>query len=307
VAEGSGADAEQLVAKSSLAADRADENGHRWMLHNDQLTGEADRALVLLADIDAALADGHIHVVYQPKWSLKEGRISGAEALVRWRHPILGPIAPDQFIPVLEQNGHLQAMTLFVVDACIAERARWVAAGLDMGVAVNVSAALLDDMAFVAALVGRVRACGDDARALTFEVTESATVASTKTAIGTLTALRSLGARISIDDYGTGQSTLSYIRSFPADEIKIDKSFVTRILDSNSDQILVRSTIELAHDLGFAVVAEGVEDGECLSRLADYNCDVAQGWHIGKPMSSAELVALVQGADHQPQVDARAA
>jgi diguanylate cyclase len=307
IAQGAGKDADQLVAQACLAGDRADENGHRWMLHNDQLTGDADRALVLLADIDTALSEGDIHVVYQPKWSLQAGRICGAEALVRWRHPILGPIAPDQFIPVLEQNGHLQALTLFVVDSCIAERERWAALGHDLGVAVNVSAALLDDMSFVPELVSRVRACGEGARALTFEVTESATIASTRTAIGTLTTLRSLGARISIDDYGTGQSTLSYIRSFPADEIKIDKSFVTRILDNSSDQILVRSTIELAHDLGFVVVAEGVEDGDCLIRLAAYNCDIAQGWHIGKPMPADDLLALIDNRDDRKRETSQAA
>ena len=293
ISDGAGSDIDRLVAQAGLAAAQAELGGHRWILHSDRLANDADRSLMLVADVDGAIARGELYVLFQPKWDVAAERISGAEALVRWRHPLLGPISPDDFIPLLEQNNRMLDLTLFVVDRCMTQMHAWEQAGFDLGVAVNISASLLDDRAFVAALVTRLNTLGDRAPMLTLEVTESATIASTASAVGALSELRGLGARISIDDYGTGQSTLSYLKSFPADEIKIDKSFVTRMLETNNDQILVRSTIELAHELGFTVVAEGVESADCLAELARCGCDTAQGWHIGKPMTADALIAFV--------------
>jgi diguanylate cyclase len=283
MSSGEGRDAAQLVAEASLAAHQAATANQRWTLHSDQHASDADRSLILLSGVDDALANGEIHVLFQPKWLLGEGRVGGAEALVRWKHPLFGPVPPDQFIPLLEDNGHIEELTLFVVDACIAQLSGWRAMDQDINLAVNISAVLLDKAGFVDQLAARITDQKGLAESLTFEVTESATLTGAASAIASLTRLRALGVRISIDDYGTGQSTLTYLKSFPADEIKIDKSFVTRMGDSKSDQILVRSTIELAHELGFKVVAEGVEDGDCLKMLAQYGCDVAQGWHIGRP------------------------
>lgn len=280
---GNGLNVSQLVAEAGLAAHQAAAANHRWSLHSDKLASDADRSLVLLSSVDDALANGDIHVVFQPKWLVAAARIGGAEALVRWKHPLFGPVPPDQFIPLLEDNGHIEELTLFVVDACIDRLGDWCKVNPDINLAVNISATLLDNAGFVEQLARRITAQAGIAASLTLEVTESATIASAKPAIAALTRLRALGVRISIDDYGTGQSTLTYLKSFPTDEIKIDKSFVTRMLDSVSDQILVRSTIELAHELGFKVVAEGVEDADCLKMLAHYGCDVAQGWHIGRP------------------------
>jgi diguanylate cyclase len=149
---------------------------------------------------------------------------------------------------------------------------------------------LLDDADFVEALDRRLRALGPLASSVTLEVTESATIGHTATAIAALVRFRNLEAKVSIDDYGTGHATLTYLKSFPADEIKIDKSFVTHLLDTSSDQILVRSTIELAHELGFKVVAEGVETNACLQKLGEYNCDIAQGWAIGRPVSAEDFI-----------------
>jgi diguanylate cyclase len=155
---------------------------------------------------------------------------------------------------------------------------------------------LLDDRDFITDLTNRLKTWGSLASFVTIELTESATIASTATAVAALTAFRSFGARVSIDDYGTGQATLAYLKSFPADEIKIDKSFVTKMLESNGDAIVVRSTIELAHQLGFSVVAEGVEDTACLARLGDYGCDVAQGWAIGKPVRAEDFYQIRKAA-----------
>jgi diguanylate cyclase len=285
ISAGAGNNTRQLVAEAELAARQAAAANLRWCLHSHQIASEADRSLILLSGVGEALTNGDIHVLFQPKWLVREGRIGGAEALVRWKHPQFGPVPPDQFIPLLEDNGHIAELTLFVVDRCIACLDDWPAEQPDINLAVNISAALFENMDFVDQLAARIAAKPSRAAALTLEVTESATMASTEPAIAALNRLRALGVRISIDDYGTGQSTLTYLKSFPADEIKIDKSFVTAMKSNLSDQILVRSTIELAHELGFKVVAEGVEDGECLDILASFGCDIAQGWHIGRPAS----------------------
>lgn len=294
VASGDASDLSRLVSRARLASERAAASGQRWMIHNSSLETETDRALLLMADIDAALASGDIWAAYQPKWSAQEQRIAGSEALVRWRHPVLGPIPPDEFIPLLEANDKLRELTLMMLSQCLDDLAGWTALGLDIGVAVNISAPLLDDPQFVEQIAERIIAAPVAGSKLTLEVTESATVSSAEAVIAALNRLRTLGLRVSIDDYGTGQSTLTYLKSFPADELKIDKSFISRMLESQGDQAMVRSTIALAHELGFKVVAEGVEDGECLEKLVEFGCDTMQGWHIGKPVPIADFIALAQ-------------
>ena len=300
IAHGVGKDISQLIKYASFSAVRAEEEGHVWNLHNSRVTDEAERAQVLLADLDEALTNGDIYVAFQPKWSFAKSNVCGSEALVRWRHAALGPVGPDQFIPVLETNQRLDKLTLFVFDQSIAEVKRWRKHGADIGVAVNLSAPLLSDAEFSTALLNRIRDADVPAHLITLEVTESATIKSEQATIDTLTAVRLLGAKVSIDDYGTGQSTLSYLKTFPADEIKIDQSFVTRMMESQSDRILVRSTIELAHELGLKVVAEGVEDAACLATLKTLNCDTAQGWHIGKPIVADEFFAAFVASDPVP-------
>ncbi len=294
VATGSGVQARDALAQAGLAARQALAKGARWVVHSEGAASQNDRALTLLADVDAALTRGDIYVRYQPKLAIAEDRICGGEALVRWTHPMFGNVPPDEFIPLLEAAGRAHALTFFVLDAAIVQRDVWLAAGLDLSIAVNLSAALLEDAAFVDAVLARLRALGPEAAHFTFEVTESATIARADTAIAALNAFRRHGARVSIDDYGTGNATLTYLKAFPADEIKIDKSFVTNLETSTSDQILVRSTIEMARELGFTVVAEGIEDEICLARLRDYGCAIGQGWVIGKPMAPEAFLDLAR-------------
>ncbi len=292
VSRGHGKDTEHLLARANIAARNAHAAGRRWGIESSTLSRDADRSITLTTDVERAIANDEIYVVYQAKWDIAQGRVIGAEALVRWHHPTLGPLSPDEFIPVLENNGQMRLLTLAVFDICTRQLDDWPS----MAISVNISAALLDDRAFVADLTMRLDRLGAVAQRITLELTESATIASTQDAVAALTAFRGFGARISIDDYGTGQATLAYLKSFPADEIKIDKSFVTSMLGSNSDAIVVRSTIELAHQLGFSVVAEGVEDAACLARLADYGCDIAQGWVIGKPVRAGDFIQIRKAA-----------
>jgi diguanylate cyclase len=297
----------QCLANARLAADAAAANGHRWGIHNDARLGEADRALQLLADLDEALANKDIHAVFQPKWNIAANRICGAEALVRWRHPVLGAVTPDEFIPLLEQRGRTSELTLHVLDISLAQLARWEERELDVGVAVNLSAPLLMDTVFMERLREAIRGSGPLAAKLTLEITESATLSGLDSALEAVRSLKDLGIALSIDDYGTGQSTLTYLKTFSASEIKIDKSFITNMLSSRNDQILVRSTIELAHELGFKVVAEGIEDAQCLDLLKSFGCDVGQGWHLGRPIAAEDFIDIVLRSRQVPDLSLQAA
>ena len=274
----------QQIAKAALAADHANRRGIRWERYVEGDSEETNWHLSLLGELDAAMAAAQVWNAYQPKLDVATGRVIGAEALVRWDHPERGAIAPDAFIPVVEEHGRARDLTLHVLDRALADALRWRAWGHDLTVAVNVSATLLLDETFVETLRKRLEANPLPPERLTIEVTETAAMDDPQRAIAALESWRELGLNISIDDYGTGQSSLGYLQKLPATELKIDMSFVRTLVSDRRNAIMVRSTIAMAHELGMKVVAEGVEDGECLALLAEMGCDVAQGWHIGKPM-----------------------
>ena len=293
VARGSGRDAKELVAGACIAARRIRARGGDWDRFVD---GDGDAArweLALLGSFGEAMEKGEIWVAYQPKVATADGRIVGAEALVRWRHPTRGAIPPDSFVPLVEAEGRAAELTAFVLNAAVGDLARWQRDGADVCVAVNVSATLLHDPAIVTMVAAAIARAGIDPATLTLELTESAIISNADAAMDTIAKLRSLGVKLSIDDYGTGQSTLTYLKRFPAHELKIDKSFVQNVVRNASDRLLIRSTVELAHAMGMTVVAEGVEDEECLQALRSIGCDTIQGWHTGKPMPAAGFAELL--------------
>jgi EAL domain-containing protein (putative c-di-GMP-specific phosphodiesterase class I) len=229
---------------------------------------------------------------YQPKLDLRSGEIVGAEALVRWLHPERGPIAPDNFIPVVEHAGRARDLTTHVLCRALEDAEHWEREGHALGVAVNVSATLLADHEFIE-LVGQILSGSTvPTGRVTIEVTESAAMASPDRAVAALESWRALGVNISIDDYGTGQSSLGYLQKLPATELKIDKSFIQTVSD-HRNAIMVRSTIALAHELGIKVVAEGIEDGACVEALREMGCDTVQGYFIGKPMSANAFLDML--------------
>lgn len=250
------------------------------------------RDLSIMGDLRRGMANGEVTVAYQPKLDIRSGTISHAEALVRWRHPADGIIPPDRFIPLAESTGVVRELTQFVLRRAVADLASLKATGRPMGVAVNVSAADLGSASFVDAVSEVIRSSGTDPCSLMLEVTESAIISSPEAAISVLTALRERGVELAVDDYGTGQSTLSYLKQLPVNELKIDKSFVTSICESENDQIMVRSTINLAHELGLRVVAEGVEDEATLRLLGSLGCDYAQGYFVGRAVSFEKLCQI---------------
>ena len=289
LATGGGSDAQQRVADASLAALGAAKRGVRWQRFTEADEKAVDWHLALLGELDSAMASGQLWNAYQPKLDLRTGRIVGVEALVRWNHPERGPIQPDGFIPLIEEHGRARDLTVHVLEQAIADALVWERGGHPIAGAVNVSATLLADHEFIE-IVGQILQGSQlPTDQVTIEVTESATMGSPERAIAALQSWRSHGVNISIDDYGTGQSSLGYLQKLPATELKIDKSFVQAIGEDPRNAIMVRSTIAMAHELGIKVVAEGIEDAACLKSLQEMGCDTGQGYHIGRPMSADAL------------------
>ncbi|HEX8480392.1 MAG TPA: EAL domain-containing protein [Allosphingosinicella sp.] len=294
LARGAGASARQLCANAGLAALHAAERGNRWQMFTAEDSDRANLRVSLLAELDSALARGELWNAYQPKLDLGSGRIVGVEALVRWDHPQRGTMAPDTFIPLIEQHGRAADLTLHVMAQALADAKLWAEAGNPLGVAVNISATLLHDHEFLHRLEQILRASGLGEDRVTLEITESAAMADPDGAVVALESWRRLGVGISIDDYGTGQSSLSYLQKMPATELKIDRSFIAAMSEGPRDLILVRSTIAMAHELGLAVVAEGVEEEGSLDLLREMGCDEAQGYGISRPLQAAAVAGFAR-------------
>ncbi len=255
---------------------------------------DANWRLSLLSQLDQAIEAGEVWVAFQPQLDLATGRIRGAEALARWTHPEKGPISPQEFVSAAEQSGRIEKLTLFVLDHAVATAAQVNRHGASFDMAVNLSARMLTMKSLPIEVRAILARHGLDPKRLTLELTETAALAGDGSDLAPLHKLRELGVRLSIDDYGTGLSTLDYLKKVPASEIKIDQSFVKAIRDHRSDLIMVQSTIALAHSLGRTVVAEGVESEEILDILRSLKCDVAQGFLIGRPTSDKGLLRRLQ-------------
>lgn len=286
---GSGRSLTNRLASALVAAEEAAHDGLKWKYYDPETLEDASWKLSILSQLDSAVDKGEVWVAYQPKLDLKSRRIIGAEALARWTHPEKGPIAASEFIAAAEQHDRIGKLTDFVLENAISAAAAVNRKQSDFGIAVNLSARLLSDKGLVLRLRAMLARHKLAPELLTLELTETAELASSGAALDLLGALRDLGITIAIDDYGTGLSTLEYLKKIPASEIKIDQSFVKAMLDNRSDLVMVQSTITLAHSLGRKVVAEGVEHQNVLDALTDMGCDVAQGYVIGRPMSIDSL------------------
>ncbi len=273
------------LGSALVACDEAASEGRRWKAYDPAALKDVAWKLSLLGQLDRAIDTGDFWVAYQPKLDLKTGRICGAEALARWTHPDKGAIAPLDFILAAEQNDRIEKLTRFVLDDAVRAAADIVATGTPFNVAVNLSARLIGDPRFVDTVAAILSQHGLAPANLTLEVTETAALNSGCDNLETLLRLRDMGVKIAIDDYGTGLSTLEYLKKIPATEIKIDQSFIAAVTKSHGDRLMVHSTVQLAHSLGRIVVAEGVEDTATLEALRALGCDHAQGFHIGRPMA----------------------
>ena len=260
------------------------------LMYRPAMHAEDGSRLLILGDLRRALdTTDQLTVHYQPKIRLTDGGVSGVEGLIRWQHPLRGNVPPNEFIPVAETTGLITRLTLYVLRMAVAQGRAWLDAGLATPIAVNLSPRCLLDQNLVTQVTDVLAEYALPAELLRLEVTESAVMANPALAIDSLTELHRLGLGLSIDDYGTGYSSMAYLKRLPVDELKVDRTFVRDVDTDREDVALVRGAIELGHSLGMSVVAEGVESAGHATTLRGLGCDVAQGYHYARPMPAADL------------------
>jgi diguanylate cyclase (GGDEF)-like protein len=287
---GPGEDAPSVLRHADTAMNLAKQQRLGFRRFCVGATDDSNARLGMLGDLRRALEAGdEITLNYQPKTDIGTGALAGVEALARWKHPAKGPISPGAFIPVLEATTLIHKFTDQVLTQALRQARAWLDAGHRIPVAVNISTRSLLDTGFPERLAGLLRQAGVPGDQLCIEVTEHSIMSDPNTAIETLTRIRGLGVKTSIDDYGTGYSSMTYLRLLPLDELKIDRSFVTDVATDRGSLALVASTVELGHNLGLTVVAEGIEDAGTLATLRSIGCDLAQGFHLARPMTAEAL------------------
>jgi diguanylate cyclase (GGDEF)-like protein len=278
-----------LLRHADVALSRARAHGTRVEVYSpDQDTFDPTR-LLLLGQVRTALEREEFVLHYQPKISLETGRITGVEALLRWQHPERGLLAPMVFVPLIEQTALVRPVTLYVIDRALRQLVLWRERGIRLNMSVNLSARNLLDPELPSQIFELLHRHGVGAGELTVEVTESATMIDPERAVSVLDALRGGGIGVSIDDFGTGNASIDYLARLPANEIKIDRSFVTDLCDDERAEAIVRSTIDFARHLKLHVVAEGIETQEVLERLTALGCDAGQGFLISRPLPAEQL------------------
>src|SRR3954447_7036491 len=289
-----GADAEELLRNADIAMYVAKDVKAGAVVFEPAEHVTAPSRLNVLGDLRRALdTDGELLLHYQPKFTLDGGQIEGLEALLRWRHPERGMVPPAGFIPVAEGTGIILRLTERVLGLALAQLRRWMDAGHPVPVAVNLSTRCLMDAGLPEMVATLLAQHGVPARLLRLEVTESAVMGDATRCLDVLQRLHDLGVRLSIDDFGTGYSSMAYLWQLPVDELKIDRSFVMGMTGTSQDAVLVRTAIDLGHNLGLTVVAEGVEGAEHVVALQDLGCDIAQGFHFARPMPSEDIGPLL--------------
>ena len=296
-----GTDAATLLQRADVAMYAAKEARSGVELYNPDHDEYSPRRLVLANELRHAIDRGQLTVHYQPKADLRTGEVTGVEALLRWHHPEYGFIPPDEFIPLAEHTGSIRPLTRWVLAAAISQCGAWRRNGVELEVAVNLSMRSLLDMGLPEEVENLLARAGLHPRSLTLEITESTIMADPVRSMGVLHDLSDLGTTLSIDDFGTGYSSLSYLKRMPVGEVKVDRSFVMNMASDDNDLVIVRSTIDLARNLGLQVVAEGVENRPTWDQLASLGCDAAQGYYLGRPMPVMQLDRWL-AAQRRPEV-----
>jgi diguanylate cyclase (GGDEF)-like protein len=275
----------ELMAHADTAMYVAKQAGSGYAIFDPSMERNPEFGLSLLGDLRCALDEGQLHLAYQPKIVLPERIGISAEVLLRWTHPRRGNVPPDQFIPFAEKTGFIKHLTRWVIAQALRQQAEWRAAGLEIALSINISPR---DLSAEQDLAGFVRenlqATGVDPQQICLEVTETAIMSDPSHALASLQALHDMGVRLSIDDYGIGQTSLAYLKDLPVDELKIDRTFVRNLDSDEGDATIVRSTIDLAHNMGLTVVAEGVETESVAGQLCLLGCDEAQGYLFSRPL-----------------------
>jgi diguanylate cyclase (GGDEF)-like protein len=288
-------DAGTLMKRADVAMYDAKKNHSSTAVYEPGRDEHSMRRLSILSELRHAIARDEISIHYQPKIDIATAKPVHAEALARWQHPIYGRIGPDEFIPLAEQSNQIGMITKWMLRRAIGDCAGWQVAGLDLCVAVNLSALDLYDSELPTFITGLLNEAGLPASKLMLEITESVVMKDPAFAVKILSELKRRGVSLAIDDFGTGYSSLAHLKRLPVDELKIDKSFITTLsAASYDDVVIVRSTIELGHNMGLKVIAEGVENAEAWQTLAGLGCDLAQGYFVSRPLPLAEFLAWMR-------------
>ena len=289
-----GHDPGKLLQRADIAMRAAKQDKLRIVTWDDRYEENGEKRLSLMSDLKKAVDNEELALMYQPRVALGECGEHFVEALVRWQHPTRGLVPPSEFVPLAEQTGYIRTITQWVLGQAIAQCAEWRSRGLPINISINISACDLVDPDLPARLAQCFEKEGCAAQWITLEITENAIVGDPGHALKNLERLHELGCRLALDDYGTGYSTLAYLRRLPLDELKVDKSFTMGMTKDASDALIVRSTIELAHKLGLVVVAGGVEDEATLEELRALGCDAVQGFLVSRPLAVADVPSWVR-------------
>jgi diguanylate cyclase (GGDEF)-like protein/PAS domain S-box-containing protein len=288
-----GTDARMLLRRADVAMYAAKQAQTGYSFHHDEhevkKSDSADQ-LSLIVELRHAIERNELEPFYQPKLHMRSGLMTRAEVLLRWKHPQRGWISPSVFVPLAERTGIIRTITDWLFERSMAQVRAWQDAGAPIHIAVNISAKSLLDNALPSKIGHLLNRWGVDPRFLKIEITESSIMADPAHALAVLSMLQSMGVRLSVDDFGTGYSSLTHLRQLPIDEIKIDKSFVSGMTTNEADAAIVRTVIDLAHNLGKQVCAEGVEDEATWTMLRDLGCDLAQGYWMCRPLNAPELM-----------------
>jgi diguanylate cyclase (GGDEF)-like protein len=294
-----GTDVETLLQRADVAMYLAKQDHSGCELYSAGRDEYSPARLALVGELRRAIDQQELVLHYQPKADLGSGRVTSVEALVRWQHPERGLISPDQFIPLAERTGLIRELTHSVIDAALRQLAAWQELGLELSVAVNVSARDLLDLELPAIVARLLEKHQLAAERLELELTESVILADPMRARAVLSRLDAMGVQLAIDDFGSGYSSLAYLKRLPIGEIKIDRSFVMNMENDEDDAVIVRSTIDLGRNLGLRVVAEGVETEATWNKLSQLHCDQAQGYYLSRPVPADALADwLLQRAAH---------
>ncbi|MGI2101795.1 EAL domain-containing protein [Shewanella oncorhynchi] len=302
--DGNGADIDVLVRRAEIALNQACLEEQRIVSYRQGADEKYQRELTIIRDLPIGLAQNQLYLVFQPKVDLRLNQCTGAEALIRWQHPTLGFIPPDEFIQLAENSGNIDIVSQWVLKQAIQQLVTWQRGGIVLKLAINLSAHDLVDTRLPNQIAILLKDNNLPSGALCIEVTEGAVMKDAQTVVSVLQRFRDMGVSVAIDDFGTGHSSLAYLKILPVNEVKIDRSFIKDMLTDSQDVMIVDTSIKLIHGLGFTVVAEGVEEQEGVEILRNLDCDIIQGYVFSKPLKTAEFDLWFEAFNHPNTADA---
>ncbi len=285
-----GEESSHLMRRADVAMYVCKRSHNEYAFYSPEQDQHSATRLAMASELRRAMEEKQLFVHYQPTVDLKTKRVIGVEALLRWQHPDKGNVLPNEFIPLAEQTGMIKSITAFVMEETLQQLHAWQTIGLNLRMSINLSARNLNDPELASNIATQIERWQARPQQVHLEITESAIMEDPTRAMNTLSRLSAMGIKLSIDDFGTGYSSLAYLKQLPVQEIKIDRSFVEEMLLNNEDKVIVRSTIDLAHNMGHIVIAEGVTSEDSLQLLQEMDCDLAQGFHICKPMQANQVL-----------------